>query len=52
MVHDLADLLSLMTGEIDVVDGYKIKRADQGHRVLIGPLYNRLARSFFRISDS
>lgn len=48
-VRRLADLLPLMTGGVDVVNGYKIKRSDKSHRVLIGSVYNRVARLFFRL---
>lgn len=47
--RELAKLFPLMTGAIDVVNGYKIKRADKRHRILIGSLYNRVARFLFRL---
>jgi glycosyltransferase involved in cell wall biosynthesis len=46
-VRELRDLLALMTDAIDVVAGYKIKRADQRRRVVMGAAYNRLARFLF-----
>ena len=48
-VRELASLLPLMTATCDVVNGYKLKRADGRHRVFIGTIYNRLARLFFRL---
>lgn len=51
-VRDLAKLLPLMTDQIDVVNGYKVKRADGLHRLIIGAAYNLLARIFFRIPIS
>jgi len=34
---------------VDVVNGYKSKRADSFHRVVIGKIYNRTARLLFRL---
>jgi glycosyltransferase involved in cell wall biosynthesis len=48
-VRELACLLPLMTSACDVVNGYKIKRADGRHRIFIGSVYNRLARLLFRL---
>jgi glycosyltransferase involved in cell wall biosynthesis len=48
-VKELKLLLPLMTNEVDVVNGYKIKRKDDHHRAVSGAFYNRLARLFFRI---
>ncbi len=48
-VRELKHLLTLMTDGVDVVNGYKIKRADQRHRIVIGAIYNRLARFLFRL---
>ncbi len=48
-VLELVKLFPLMTGVVDVVNGYKIKRADKRHRILIGSIYNRTARFLFRL---
>ncbi|MGH7333414.1 MAG: glycosyltransferase family 2 protein [Candidatus Rokuibacteriota bacterium] len=46
-VQDLRRLTPLMTRAVDVVNGYKRKRADGGHRVVLGEIYKRLARWLF-----
>ncbi len=48
-VRELARLLPLMKPGIDVVNGYKSKRADSLHRVVIGKIYNRTARLLFQL---
>ena len=48
-VRELARLFPLLTDEVDVVNGYKVKRADRRRRVILGAVYNRLARLFFRL---
>src|SRR5436190_6972308 len=48
-VRELERLLPLMKPGIDVVNGYKSKRADSLHRVIIGKIYNRTARLLFRL---
>jgi glycosyltransferase involved in cell wall biosynthesis len=48
-VTELKNLVPLMTGDCDVVNGYKIKRSDSAYRIFIGKLYNRVARLFFRL---
>lgn len=48
-VSELAGLLPLMNEEVDVVNGYKIKRSDRRRRKVLGAIYNRLARLFFRV---
>ena len=48
-VGELAVLLSCLTAACDVVNGYKIKRADPLGRIFIGAVYNRLARVLFRL---
>ena len=40
-VREILSLHPLLTAEIDVVNGYKKKRADKFHRVVIGKLYSR-----------
>jgi glycosyltransferase involved in cell wall biosynthesis len=46
-VRELKDLLPLMTEEVDVVNGYKIKRSDSRRRVIIGAIYKLMARRMF-----
>ncbi len=48
-VKELALLLPLMTDEVDVVNGYKIKRQDDRYRAVSGAIYNTLARWLFRL---
>lgn len=48
-VRELVKLFPLMTGAVDVVNGYKVKRADKRHRILIGSIYKRVARVLFRL---
>jgi glycosyltransferase involved in cell wall biosynthesis len=48
-VRELAQLIPLMAEEVDVVNGYKIKRADSFRRVTLGTIYQSLARLFFRL---
>lgn len=47
--RELKVLLPLMNDAVEVVNGYKIDRADERHRVVIGKLYNGLARLLFRL---
>ena len=47
--RELLTLWPLMTTGIDVVNGYKLKRADKSHRKVLGSLYNHMARWFFRL---
>lgn len=46
-VKELPKLLDRMAGNIDIVNGYKIKRSDPFYRVVIGVLYNRLMKIAF-----
>jgi glycosyltransferase involved in cell wall biosynthesis len=48
-VRELAALRALLSDGVDVVNGFKVKRADARRRKLIGGLYNRLARFLFRL---
>ena len=48
-VREIARLLPLMRPGVDVVNGYKARRADSFHRVIIGKIYNRMARLLFRL---
>lgn len=46
---ELETLLQAVTPRTGLVNGYKIARSDPWHRVAIGALYNRFARTLFRI---
>lgn len=48
-VHELPALRRLLTDEVDVVNGYKIKRSDATSRKLLGGIYNQTARLMFRL---
>ena len=48
-VRELLTLHALLTPGVDVVNGYKIKRADGASRGLVGSIYNRLAHVLFSI---
>ncbi|MFN0112599.1 MAG: glycosyltransferase family 2 protein [Blastocatellia bacterium] len=51
-VDELVKLIPLMPNldvEVDVVNGYKIKRSDAKRRVVLGAMYKMLARLFFRL---
>lgn len=48
-VKELKALHPLMTDGVDVVNGYKIKRADKLYRTVVGGIYCRLARLLFRL---
>jgi glycosyltransferase involved in cell wall biosynthesis len=46
-VRELARLVPLMTDDVAVVNGYKLRRADARHRVILGAIYRHLARFLF-----
>ena len=48
-VRELEKLVRLMTGDIDVVNGYKISRSDPWHRIIIGTIYRWIVRLAFGI---
>jgi len=48
-VRELTALRALLSDGVDVVNGFKVKRADARRRKLIGGLYNQLARVLFRL---
>ena len=48
-VRELEKLVPLMTGDIDVVNGYKISRSDPWHRIIIGTIYRWTVRLAFGI---
>ena len=47
--REMVTLLPLMTSEVEVVNGYKLKRADRRRRIVIGTIYNWLAHTLFRL---
>ena len=47
-VGELHDLLNALSDDIDVVNGYKINRADPLYRIIIGKAYLHLMRLLFR----
>jgi glycosyltransferase involved in cell wall biosynthesis len=49
-VRELHNLLAQLKANIDLVNGYKVKRADAWYRILIGGLYRRAMRFVFRLS--
>jgi glycosyltransferase involved in cell wall biosynthesis len=48
-VRELRALAPLMKEGVDIVNGYKLKRADGLDRKVIGGVYNRVARLLFRL---
>jgi glycosyltransferase involved in cell wall biosynthesis len=48
-VREMALLRPLLTEGVDIVNGYKIKRADEWRRKALGAAYNRLAHLLFSI---
>ena len=48
-VRELARLRPLLSDGVDIVNGYKIKRADAWRRKALGAAYNRLAHLLFSI---
>lgn len=48
-VRELEKLAPLMTGGVEVVNGYKISRSDPLHRIIIGGIYRWLVRCAFGI---
>ncbi|MFN8002439.1 MAG: glycosyltransferase family 2 protein [Acidobacteriota bacterium] len=48
-VSEISKLLPLLTPEIDIVNGYKIKRSDARRRVVLGGIYKFLARLLFNL---
>jgi glycosyltransferase involved in cell wall biosynthesis len=51
-VLELPQLSQLLTQEVDIVNGFKLKRADTRRRRLIGGAYNLLARLLFGLPVS
>ena len=48
-VRELETLVPFMTGDIDVVNGYKISRSDPWHRIIIGTIYRWMVKLAFGI---
>jgi glycosyltransferase involved in cell wall biosynthesis len=48
-VGQLPSLHAKLGPEVDVVNGFKVQRADSAHREMLGGVYNRLARCLFRL---
>lgn len=48
-VSELSTLLALMRPDVDVVNGYKLGRADRLHRVLLGTAYKLVASTAFQL---
>lgn len=48
-VRELAVLYPLLNDGVDVVNGFKVKRADSRKRKLVGGVYNRLVRLLFHL---
>jgi glycosyltransferase involved in cell wall biosynthesis len=46
-VREITKLMPLMTEEVDVVNGYKIKRSDSRRRIVLGEIYKFLAKRMF-----
>lgn len=46
-VGEIAKLIPLMTDDVDVVNGYKLKRSDSRRRIVLGGIYKFLARRMF-----
>jgi glycosyltransferase involved in cell wall biosynthesis len=49
-VTEMHNLFAQLQPGIDLVNGYKVNRADAWHRVVIGELYRRAMRRAFRLS--
>jgi glycosyltransferase involved in cell wall biosynthesis len=48
-VRDLLKLYPLLSEGVDVVNGFKLKRADRTHRKVFGGIYKSLARFLFQL---
>ncbi len=49
-INEMPLLVSLMTSDIDVVNGIKMERGDSWYRVIMGNCYNFLMRNLFDIN--
>jgi glycosyltransferase involved in cell wall biosynthesis len=48
-VNELCDLVALVRDDMDVVNGYKLKRSDNRRRIILGGIYKRLSRLLFSL---
>ena len=48
-VREMHNLLALLKPNVDLVNGYKVKRADAWYRILIGEAYRKAMRCVFRL---
>lgn len=48
-VRELTLLHTLLSDSVDIVNGFKIGRADDARRKMLGGIYNQLARRLFRL---
>src|SRR5215510_9753931 len=50
---ELAQLWNMMAADVDLVNGYKISRADPLHRIVIGRIYHHIVSTLFglRVRD-
>ncbi|MGH9967472.1 MAG: glycosyltransferase family 2 protein [Pyrinomonadaceae bacterium] len=48
-VRQLSELRHLLIEGVDVVNGYKVRRADNSSRKVFGAVYNQIARYLFRL---
>ena len=49
-VAEMAKLIPMMTEDVDVVNGYKLKRSDNRRRIVLGGIYKFLARTLFGLT--
>lgn len=49
-VREIHNLIAQLRPNIDLVNGYKVKRSDDWHRILIGKIYQRAMRRMFRLT--
>jgi glycosyltransferase involved in cell wall biosynthesis len=49
-VNELPSLLEVFSDKVDLVNGYKIRRSDPIHRIVIGCIYQYLMKFMFRLS--
>lgn len=48
-IGELRELFARLEADVDVVNGYKLERADPLHRTLIGKVYQRLTRALLNL---
>jgi glycosyltransferase involved in cell wall biosynthesis len=47
---ELARLWERMSGDVDLVNGYKISRSDPMHRIVIGRMYHHVVKTLFSLT--